>query len=68
MTTLWRSYNSDEHNNSDKPVLLYITLRYQEADKVLFIMWGDQSLGYWSRKTSHYFSCRRNNDDESSEE
>ena len=32
------------------------------------MMRGDGIIGYWSVKTSHYSSCRRNDNDEGSEE
>ena len=35
---------------------------------MLFTIWGDQSLGYFSCKTRHYPSRHLNNGDESSEE
>ena len=35
---------------------------------MLFTMRGDGSLGYWSCKTSHSSSCRRNDNDEICEE
>ena len=65
---MWCSYNRDEHNNSDKPVPLPIPPIQWDAEKVLFTMCGDQSLGFRSRNTSYYSDCRRNDDDVISEE
>ena len=36
--------------------------------KILFTMWGDQSIGYWYRKTSQFPACCRNSGNEIREE
>ena len=64
---MWCSGNSDKHNNSEKNVPLSVTSRYQEGEKVLFMIWGDQSLGSQSRKTGHSSTRRCNDGDEISE-
>ena len=60
--------NSNKNNHSDKPVPLSITPIYQEAEKVLFTMWGDRSLGSWYCNTSHYSARNHIYIDEISEE
>ena len=85
---MWRSDNSNEHDNINKPVQIYIasqlpktvklpqvvslkpfvTRRKQDMEQVLFVVRGNGSLGYCSRKTSHYYYGHCNNDDESYEE
>ena len=57
---MWSSDNSDKHDNSDKPVPISITSREREAEKVLFVIWADQSLGYWSHKNINYSTHNRN--------
>ena len=42
------------------PPKTFIIPRYQDAEKVLFTMSGDGSLGSWSRKIIHSPSPRRN--------
>ena len=47
---------------SPKPL---ITPRERDVEKVLFTIRGNGNLGYWSHKTIHYSSYRRNDDGES---
>ena len=73
---MWRSDNSDDHDNINKPVQLLITSHVPDVIKFLqvislkslFMMRGNGSLGYRSRKTRNCVSCRPNNDDGSSKE
>ena len=67
MITVWRSDNRNKHDNINKPVLLSITPREREADKLLFMMWVDQSLIPWSLKNIHSSDHHRNDSDSSSE-
>ena len=46
----------------------FITPWERDTEQVLFMTSGDESLGYWSRKTIHSSSHHRNDDDETSEE
>ena len=64
---MWRSNKSVKQNNSNKPVPLSITPRYQEADKVLFSMWVYQILGSRSLKTGQSSARRFNDGDETYE-
>ena len=65
---MWISDNSRKWDNSNEPVPLSITPREREAEKVLFTMWGYQSLRSLSRKTRHSYAHCCNYGDESSEE
>ena len=73
---MW-SYNSIEYqNNSNKTLQLSIVSHLPDAIKFpqtislkpSFMIRGNGSLGNWSRKTSHSYSRRHNDDDKSSGE
>ena len=65
---MWIYDNSEKHDSSDETVPLFITTREREAEKLLFTIWGYQSIGSLSRKTSHFSTHCRNDSDEISEE
>ena len=74
--TVWSSNSSDYHDNSNEPVQISIASHFPDAVNFLqvipmnpfFVMRDNGSLGYWSRKISHSYSYRCNNNNKISEE
>ena len=87
MNTVWRSDNSDDHDNINRPVQisnvsqyldaiklpqviylkLFITPRDKDTDKVLSMIRGNESLGYWYHNTIYSFSHHPNDDEKNME-
>ena len=73
---MWRSDNSNDHDNSNEPVQFYIAYHFPDAIKFpqvislnpIFLVGGNVSLRSRSRKISHYSSHLRNDVNKRSEE
>ena len=68
-TSIAPHYPGDVHLPQDMTPKPFISQRDWDVKQVLLIISGYGSLGYWSRKTIHYFyHCRKNDDGISEEE